>query len=155
MSGGFAVKEECIHTFSETLNAAHRSLTKEGVDEKETTTMEFDAVLSLGEVTPRLVRILSLFAPYGVHNEKPLFLFKNVTPTKVEIFGKQKAHTKILFTENSRALAAIGFFMLPNEYAVEPKENEPVDLLAHVEESFFMGRSEIRLRIVAIFRAVS
>ncbi len=155
MSGGFAVKEECIHTLSEMLNDAYHSLVKESEGEKEIGPVEVDAVLSLSEVSPKLVRTLSLFAPYGMRNEKPIFLFKNVVPTKVEIFGKQKAHTKILFTEGSRTLAAIGFFMLPSAYAIEPKENEPLNLLAHLEESFFMGRSETRLRIVAVFPAVS
>ena len=151
-SGGFAVKEECIHTLSDALNAAQSTLSSQSIlKESEVSQGLFiDSTLTLAEVAPALVRTLSNFAPFGQGNPKPIFLFQGVVPTRVEIFGKQKAHTKIIFQNGRRELVAIGFFMLPQEYGVTPTPGVPLDVVAHVEESFFMGRSEVRLRIVSL-----
>ena len=149
MSGGFSVKEEYIHTLSSELESARAELSLQGSEDVRSELYEVDAILSLDEVTRSLAKTLDRFAPYGEGNTKPLFVFPCVTPSRVEIFGKQKAHTKILFKTNKGMITAIGFFSLPHEYAVPLQEEKPFDLIAHVEESFFMGRSELRLRIVA------
>ncbi len=148
MAGGFAVKEEYIHTLGEVLNTAHQLLPK--LNTETMRSEEVDAVLSLEEVTPTLVRTLARFAPFGEGNTKPVFMFHAVTPLRVEVFGKQKAHTKIVFRTKNREIVAIGFFKLPHEYSAPLEPGTPVTLVAHVEESFFMGRAEIRLRVIAV-----
>lgn len=149
MAGGFAVKEEYIHTFGEMLNEAYRSIAVDEIAERGEIA-EVDAVLSLESITPALVRTLDAFAPFGKDNAKPLFLFRAVTPYKVEVFGKQKAHTKIVFRAQGHEINAISFFTLPEGYDIPLEAGSPVDLVAHVEESFYGGRTEIRLRVVAV-----
>lgn len=152
-SGGFAVKEDTIHSLGESLNSAYGALSQEGNDRAVSRHICVDATLRLSDVTPSLVATLARFGPYGEGNPKPVFLFENIVPYRVEIFGKQKAHTKLLFRDGVRTLSAIGFFSLPENYSVLPTEGKPVHLLAHVEESFFMGRRETRLRIVSLEKA--
>jgi single-stranded-DNA-specific exonuclease len=143
-SGGFSVKEDRIHEFPKALNDAHALLASAP---SALAVAGIDAALSLDEVTPELVRTLSRFAPFGIGNEKPLFLFRGVRPSKVELFGKEKGHTKIHFARERGMLAAIGFFKKPEEFTASLVTDSPIDLVAHVEESSFGGRREIRLRI--------
>jgi single-stranded-DNA-specific exonuclease len=145
-SGGFAVKEEHIFAVGERLNQALVSLGEAAAIIEE---VEVDAVLPLDAVTTELVRELRTLAPFGVGNTKPLFAFTNVTPRKVEQFGKAQEHLKLIFETNTGTLEAIAFFAKAEDFEKNPHEGA-VTLIAHVEQSFFMGRHQLRLRIVDI-----
>lgn len=144
-SGGFSVKDEQIHTFPDALNEAHGRL-QTSVREEAVTLV--DAELSLEEVNGALLRTLATFAPFGEGNHKPLFLFRNVSPERVLLFGKTKEHSKLIFKTSAGTLNAIAFFRRPEEFAVALEAGKPCNLIAHVEESTFGGRRERRLRIV-------
>lgn len=147
VAGGFSVKDEQIFSFSETLNTAMEQLGNTATIVEPTL---IDAFISLDEVNPFLIQQLNQLAPFGMGNKKPLFAFQQVTPTSVDVFGKTKEHTKIIFgTENGR-LEAIAFFQLPDEFTKTPKVDVPHTLIGHVEQSFFMGRQQLRIRIIDI-----
>ncbi len=147
MSGGFAVHDEHIHTLSEALNTAFVTA---GASAEVTPEVVVDAVLELSDVTEKLIRELTSLAPFGMGNIKPLFVFKNVIPKDVSVFGKVKEHTKLTFDTKGSAKEAIAFFMMPGDFKKEPKAGESITLYAHIEQSFFMGRMQTRLRIVDI-----
>ena len=146
-SGGFTVAPAHIHTFADALVAAYEKLGAEAV---LLGTPEVDAELSLSEVNHELVRTLAALAPFGAGNPKPLFAFADVTPVRVEQFGKGREHCKLVFETDGGALEAIAFFASPETFSRSPAVGEPTTLLAHVEESRFGGRSQVRLRIVNI-----
>lgn len=145
-SGGFSVKEEYIFSLSEQLNQAHKNLGEAAQIQEE---IAVDAELSLDAVTAEFVRELRLLAPFGTGNAKPLFAFKDVTPRKVEQFGKAEEHLKIIFETSSGTLEAIAFFATAEDFQKNPHAGS-FTLIAHVEQSFFMGRQQIRLRVVDI-----
>lgn len=148
MSGGFSVKEEMIHTLSEQMLNAYTALgTKAQISEP----LMVDFELKLDDISNSLLRAQRQCAPFGHSNHKPLYLIKSVTPTKVDVFGKTKEHTKLLFDTKGLTKEAIAFFKKPEDFSVLPTTESPVSLLVHLEESFFMGRMQTRLRIVEIF----
>ena len=147
MSGGFGVAEDSIHTLPQALNEAFVSLGEAAFVEEE---LLVDASLMLDEVDYSFLKNQQQFAPFGVDNPKPLYEFKNVTPTEVAIFGKTKEHTKLVFSSAGIANEAIAFFKLPEDFSVAPKMGQKLTLLAHLEQSHFMGRQQTRLRIVDI-----
>ncbi|NCN11964.1 single-stranded-DNA-specific exonuclease RecJ [Candidatus Kaiserbacteria bacterium] len=146
-SGGFSVKEEYIFTFGERLNQAMAEL---GAVAAVAEAIHIDAELHLDDVDELLIKQLEQLAPYGTGNLKPLFAFKQVTPSAVEMFGKTKEHTKLTFTTERGRIEAIAFFKTPEQFEKVPQEGIPITMVAHVEHSFFMGRQQIRLRIVEI-----
>jgi single-stranded-DNA-specific exonuclease len=146
-SGGFAVEDTMIHTLLDSLVGVHTRL---GDILKTESISYIDNDLSLMEVTSGLTRTLRTLAPFGEGNPKPLFRFPNIIPESVSIFGKAKDHTKMRFMSGVGLIDAIAFFRLPEQFGVVPEVGKPLTLIAHIEESFFMGRKEIRLRIVDI-----
>jgi single-stranded-DNA-specific exonuclease len=146
-SGGFSVKDDQIFTFAEALNEAYAELGEDAAFEEE---LLVDELLSLNDVSYDLVRELRKLAPFGIGNAKPLFAFKNVTPRKVEQFGKGKEHLKVTYESDNGPLEAISFFSSPATCTKTPRVDTPHTLIAHVEESFFMGRQQLRLMIVDI-----
>lgn len=147
MSGGFAVHEEHIHTFGAALNDAFIQM---GETASFTEQMTVDAAVSLDEIDESFLRHQSRMAPFGMGNPKPVYVFKSVAPTQVSVFGKTKEHTKLAFDTKGKAREGIAFFTLPHAFSVLPKEGAPVDIYAHVEQSYFMGRMQTRLRIIDI-----
>ena len=146
-SGGFSIKDDYIFTFGEALNDAFNELGAEAAFDEE---FIIDETLRLEDVHERLIREVAVVAPFGVGNPKPLFAFTSVQPRKVEQFGKTKEHLKLLYETKNGQLEAIAFFSNPDTFKVRPSEDTPHTLIAHAEQSFFMGRRQLRLRIVDI-----
>ncbi len=146
-AGGFSVDDVAIHTLSDVVNTAYAALGKTAI---EKTVLSVDADLTLADIHTRTLQILQKVGPYGMANPKPLFRIRNASPSSVELFGKTKEHTKIIFDRDTDTLEAITFFMTPEQFTVTPVVNTQYDFLVHIEESFFMGRRSLRLRIVDI-----
>ena len=147
-SGGFAVQQEHIHQFEARINDAYQKLERSAVEEESI----IDNELSLADVTRSTYRLVRQLAPFGEGNPKPLFRFKSVTPESVSQFGKGKDHTRATFAAKHGSIEAIGFFKTPDQFSTPLEEGVSVDLIAHIEESFFMNRPQIRLRIVDVVR---
>jgi len=148
MSGGFSLKQENVHLLDEALNNAYKKIEKKSTNENGIT---LDAKLSLDDVNLDRYKEIEKFAPFGVGNPKPLFLFKDVLIEGVREFGKSKEHLGLDF-KNSKGgkISAIGFFMSVGHFKKEIKADEKIDLIASIELSMFRGMAELRLRIVDI-----
>jgi single-stranded-DNA-specific exonuclease len=76
--------------------------------EIRTPEIRIDTELSLGELTPRFIRILKEFAPFGPGNMRPVFLARNVEVTGTpRIVGKN--HLRLRVRQQNNVLDAIGF----------------------------------------------
>ena len=147
-SGGFSVSHDAIHSLPESLVAAYGALDGEAF--LHTGGHRVDATIVLADVTPHTIQTLATLAPFGVGNPKPLFEIREVNPVDVVVFGKTKNHTKLLLRAERARYEAIAFFKLPEDFSVLPEKGKTITLLAHIEQSFFMGRLDTRLRIVDV-----
>ena len=147
MAGGFGVQEEQIHTLSQAMNDAYAAM---GNDVLIDTQHVVDCVLTLDEITSTLIAEQASLTPFGMNNAKPLYKLENIIPREVAVFGKTKEHTKLQFDTNGYAKEAIAFFSLPEDFSVLPEAGKACTLLAHLEQSYFMGRVQTRLRIVDV-----
>lgn len=146
LSGGFSVYHEKIHVLEEVLTeaATHTPVEEEAV--------LVDAELKLKEVNEETIKKINRLAPFGVSNQKPTFIFRDVIPTKINYFGKTKEHLSISLTDGVSEARAISFFTSLDQFGDALKEGIRTNLVANIEESNFLGRHEIRLRIVDFFK---
>lgn len=145
LSGGFSVHPEKIHDLSIELNKAFEKLTRKDVDDE----VMVDARITPEDVGKSLWQKVSLCAPFGTGNPKPLFLLENVRVKELKQFGKQKEHIELtLVGESGRSVKAIEFFGAESDKYTEVFPGSPINLLAHLEESLFKSYPEYRLRIV-------
>ena len=145
LSGGFSVLFEKIHTLEEALIDASTHTVNNDLE------IEVDAELSIKDITEKAVNEILSLAPFGVGNEKPIFIFKDIIPEKINRFGKAKEHLSINFRDGGDTIRAISFFASPDQYGDSLKEGIKTNLVANIEKSDFGGRREIRLRIVDFF----
>ena len=107
-----------------------------------------DLSINISDVGDNLWNTVSLFAPFGVGNEKPVFKLKgNIKSFKQ--FGKERNHLEVMLTDGKRDIKAISFFSSPSSYALKT-DTGACTLQAHLEKSYFRNRPEVRLRIVDI-----
>lgn len=146
-AGGFAVHEEKIHSLGESLNNAYE---KSGGTIRVTQIVSIDANLTIDEVTDSFYRSVVALSPFGVGNTKPIFRFCGITASSVTAFGKTKEHTKIIFEGTRSTIEAISFFKTPDRFTDKLTSHTAVDVIAHVEKSYFMNRPLVRLRIIDV-----
>ncbi len=148
-AGGFSVSQEHIHTLEDRLNESFLKLSSEA-DMVEDTFV--DKKLSLDDVNWNTYRHIEQFAPFGLDNPKPLFLFENISVSAMKLFGKEKNHLELKFkNSNGKDITAMAFFSTPEKYTVPLSEGSTIQLVATLEKSTFRNFPELRLRIVDIF----
>lgn len=146
-AGGFAFDGKNTEKIGKELNAAFLKMEKGA----QAPPLVFDAELAMEDVAEQVLQDLKKLEPFGMDNTKPLFLFPAVKPIELEAFGKNGGgHVRARFrTERGSFITAIGFG-LGDHIPELHKAGVPIDVAGHIEENYFAGRRELRLRIVAM-----
>jgi single-stranded-DNA-specific exonuclease len=105
-AGGFSVYKEQIHFFEAALNDAIAKVGHKAEDTKHSLPIE----LPLSASTPRHLKVVREFAPFGVGNEEPTFLFESVMIKSVKMFGKAKEHIECVVSDGTNSATAFSFF---------------------------------------------
>jgi single-stranded-DNA-specific exonuclease len=147
LAGGFSVSEETAGMLEDKLISVFADHSQDAGDMGS---KMIDAELSLSDVSDTTVKMLARMAPFGLGNPKPHFFFRNVTLASVRLFGKEKNHLEIIFRDSHTERTGIAFFAGFETFSKPAVYGSVVNLVATVEQSFFAGRTTIRLRIVDI-----
>jgi single-stranded-DNA-specific exonuclease len=141
-SGGFSVAQERVHELAPKLASAYNNLRKAGATEK---VIVIDRELTLPEL-PYAQKELVKMAPFGVGNEKPLFIFSGVTIASSRMFGKRNEHIDLgLKGANSPfSVSGVAFFSNPESFTKRADIGAKGDLVGHVENDW-KGRPRIRV----------
>lgn len=141
-SGGFSLEEPMVHSLRDRLQAAYEALKVKGADE-EVTHIDRELVL---EEAPRALRALESLAPFGIGNEKPLFLIQNARIASMRPFGKAGDHLELVLSDEwNTDLSAIAFFSSPEDFTKRPEEGARAGIVAHLERSSLNRRPRLRL----------
>ncbi|MBF4517359.1 single-stranded-DNA-specific exonuclease RecJ [Flavobacterium sp. ANB] len=107
-AAGMTLKAENYKTFK----AAFEKQVEETIlPEMRTPEIEVDAEINFSDITPKLVRILKQFEPFGPQNMTPVFMTKDVKDTGyAKTLGADEEHLRLFVKQNnSDGIAAIGF----------------------------------------------
>ena len=134
-AAGLAVSLDKIDEFRDAFNIAVEELMSEEIRTPE---IRVDSEITLGELTPRFLRILKEFAPFGPGNMRPLFLVRNVELMGIpRMVGKD--HLRFRVRQNGNTLDAIGFGLA--SLIDEVRENaKGLDIVFSVDEHQFQQR---------------
>lgn len=141
-AAGLSVEIDRLDEFKEAFNVVAKELLTE---ELLTPEIRIDAEISLGELTPKFVRVLSQFAPFGPGNMRPVFVVRGV-----ELYGTPrivgKNHLKFKVKTNGKVFDAIGFGLggLIERLGMEKKT---VDLAFSLDEGEYAGEPVPQLKI--------
>ncbi|SFR37163.1 exonuclease RecJ [Robiginitalea myxolifaciens] len=113
--------------------------------------VQIDAVLPLEAISPKLLRILDQFAPFGPGNPRPVFFTAGLRDTGyAQTVGADGNHLKFQVTTESGQprYGAIGFGQ--GEALPIVRGAVPFELAYSLEENRWNGRSEIQLKVKGI-----
>lgn len=142
-SGGFSLTEERVHELPGRLQQAYEAVARNKLAAEE---VVVDRELDLSEV-PRAHKDLLRLAPFGVGNQKPLFIFPRVLLGAARTFGKQHNHLELSLSKDGAQTSGIAFFSTPESFSQPVQPGVRTDVVGHVELDW---RGAPRVRVVDI-----
>ena len=106
-----------------------------------------DAVLELKDITPKLLRILKQFAPFGPGNMSPVFMAENIVDTGyAKGVGQDEAHLKLAVTQHdSYKIGGIGFNLGDKLNLVTSRK--PFSAVFSIDENEWQGNVSLQLKL--------
>lgn len=143
-AAGFTVEKSKFPAFQKALTA----YAKENLRNQEMKpSIEIDCELPFSEVDMNFYQSLENLEPFGVGNQKPIFLLKKVKPMFIELVGREKNHLKFSI-EN---INVIGFSM--GEFYTKIKKYSQIDLLCHLNKNVWNNRENLQFQALDFRRA--
>ncbi|MGM0635521.1 MAG: single-stranded-DNA-specific exonuclease RecJ [Bacteroidota bacterium] len=108
----------------------------------------YDCELNFKQITPKLLRILNQFAPFGPGNLSPVFYTKNAKDTGfAKGVGKDEEHLKCMLYQEApgKRFGGIGFGLAEKKKLLE--NHSPVEVLYNLDENEWNGNVSIQLKL--------
>lgn len=151
LAGGFSVFKEHVHTLEAHLIKGYEVVKKN--DYIMAKNIFIDCELPLSFVNYKTMDDIDSLAPYGVSNQKPTFLFKDLEITEVRHFGKENNHLELKLKRLDGEIKAYGYFMGAHSFeksvgAIEV--GKTVSIVGQLERDLYGSRKNIKVRIVDV-----
>lgn len=144
-AAGVSLKPENFERFVERFEQVVQAGLK---DEDMVPEIEIDAEVNFAEhITPKFLRILKQFSPFGPENNIPVFLSRNLVDTGFprKVGNNHLKFAAIPLESRSRAYPAIGFQL--GEHYARIKAGDAFDICYMLEENYWNGKTEIQLNV--------
>jgi single-stranded-DNA-specific exonuclease len=143
-AAGMTLKAENYEAFK---NAFEKVVQETMYPELRTPEMEIDAEIDFSEITPKLVRILKQFEPFGPQNMTPVFATQNVMDTGYpKYMGANEEHIRLFVKQqHSDGFAAIGFNLAHKKYVIANRN--PFQMAYCIDENEWNGQISLQLRL--------
>jgi len=143
-AAGLTLKEENYPKFKNAFEEIVRSTIHEDSLMPE---ILVDAEIDLSDITPKFIRILKQFEPFGPLNMAPVFLTKNLIDTGFgKRIGKAEEHIRLFVKQyDSDGFAGIGFG-LGNKIAVTTNRQH-FQAVYCIDENEWNGNTSLQLRL--------
>lgn len=145
-AAGLTLKEENLAAFCERIEKA---ISGTIIPAMQTPVVDIDAVLNFSQITPKFLRILKQFQPFGPGNSAPVFLTENVYDNGMgRKVGAEGGHLKLELIQESHPyhhISAIAFNMA--DFFEHIKAGNPVDVCYSIVENYYRGTANTQLRV--------
>jgi len=130
-AAGLALEVDKVEEFRERFNEILKSsLSSEDLSEE----ISIDSKIRFSEITPKFLRILDQFAPFGPRNLRPVFLSENVRIANVpRIVGKNHLVASFKQSGTDKVFDSIGF-NLGDHYDLIKENNSEFDIVFSLDK---------------------
>ena len=145
-AAGLTLKEENLAEFCERIE---KHISGRIIPEMQTPVVDIDTMLNFSQITPKFLRILKQFQPFGPGNSAPVFRTDNVYDNGMgRKVGAEGGHLKLELIQESHPyhhISAIAFNMA--DYFDHIKMGNPIDVCYSIVENYYRGTSSTQLRV--------
>jgi len=145
-AAGLTMKLENVRKFAERFE----EFVRKSISEKQKVqTIDVDCRITLSEITPKFMRILKQFEPFGPHNMTPVFVTEDVYDSGTSrLVGKTLEHVKLdLFEINRSSSKYSGIAFGQSEKFNIIESGIPFDICYSLMENEFKGKTTIQLLV--------
>ena len=145
-AAGLTMREENVQEFARRMDSnVNLTITEDML----TPAIDIDAALNFSQITPKFLRLLKQFQPFGPGNANPVFLTEDVYDSgSGRKVGAGGLHLKLDLIQESQPyhpIAAIAFNMADRYDHI--KAGNPFDVCYSIVENYYRGNSTIQLRV--------
>ena len=145
-AAGLTLQEENLPAFCERIE---KHISGTIIPEMQTPVVDIDTMLNFSQITPKFLRILKQFQPFGPGNSSPVFRTDNVYDNGMgRKVGAEGGHPKLELIQESHPyhhISAIAFNMA--DYFNHIKAGNPIDVCYSIVENYYRGTSSTQLRV--------
>lgn len=143
-AAGLALEVDKIEEFKTRLNEVLKSsITSEDLSEEIT----IDSRIKFSEITPKFLRILDQFAPFGPRNLRPVFLSEGVHVANIpRIVGNNHLLTSFKQSGTDKVFDSIGF-NLGEFYEIIKENNSELDIVFSLDKTIRDSRIYPQLKL--------
>ena len=144
-AAGLSLKPENLAEFSrrfEEYVSAHIN------DEELEPELNVDLEINFADITPKFVRVLRQFAPFGPGNMAPVFLTNNVIDTGLSRSVGNKKHLKLTVTQkDTPEMVFAGIAFQKGDFYNRVHSKEPFAMCYCIEKNFWQGKTNLQLNV--------
>jgi single-stranded-DNA-specific exonuclease len=153
-AAGLSLKEENLKIFKERFeNYVEKTILPEQLYPQ----INIDCEIDFEEITPKFLRILKQFSPFGPENMKPIFCTRNLIDfeDKSRLVGKDSTHLRLVLTDSSGKNQQSGVAFHSGDmrdYNMKKilahlKNNSKIDICYTLEENTFNGQTNTQIMV--------
>ena len=144
-AAGLSLKPEHLQEFSERFE----KYVSEHLEEDDLTPeLNVDIEMDFTNITPKFVRILKQFAPFGPGNLSPVFLTKNVVDAGFSRAVGNRKHLKLsVMQQGNTDFVFSGIAFQKGDLYERIHEKEPFTMCYYIEENFWQGKTTLQLNV--------
>lgn len=140
-AAGFNLKKEDLKAFEEKIKKFAKSKLK---NKDLTSILEIDCEIKNSEINFDILNEMQKLAPFGVANQRPSFLLRNVEPLFVQQVGKGGDHLKFNLNINGSNFNVIAFRM--GSHIDDIRRHRKLDIVFNLENNTWNNRSSLQLQ---------
>lgn len=115
-------------------------------------TIRIDAEIKLSDVDWELFDLLEQFKPFGMHNDRPKYLAKDLEIFDMKTVGKEAKHLKLTVKQDSKIRKTIGWSLCDTNGDINwckiLRIGDKIDMVFEIDVNEWNGNRELQLTIV-------
>lgn len=144
-AAGLSLKPENLEAFS---SRFEKYVSKHLTQEELVPELDVDLEMDFLHITPKFIRILKQFAPFGPGNMTPVFLTKNVVDTGFSRAVGNHKHLKLTVAQADNMDNVFeGIAFQKGDLFDRIHEKEPFSICYCIEENFWQGKISLQMNV--------
>ncbi|VAY88000.1 Single-stranded-DNA-specific exonuclease RecJ [hydrothermal vent metagenome] len=142
-AAGMSIESNNLPVFKNMLNETIKNmLQKHNPQDKDNVLGQ----LKISSIDDNLYNTINNFRPFGLENELPSFVFKDIVISNIKTIGKNKEFTKLIVEDETSSIEALIFIDISCKIVVGDK----IDFVATISKNAFMGKITYNLMLIKI-----
>lgn len=144
-AAGLSLKPENLKEFA----SRFEKYVSEHLEEDDLTPeLNVDIEMDFTNITPKFVRILKQFAPFGPGNLSPVFLTRNVVDAGFSRAVGNRKHLKLsVMQQGNTDFVFSGIAFQKGDLYERIHDKEPFTMCYYIEENFWQGKTTLQLNV--------